>query len=649
MPFTKFSNLDFDQIKTSIKDYLRTNSDFDAFDFEGSNFSVLIDTLAYNTYITAFNSNMVVNESFLDSATVRENVVSLARNIGYVPRSRTAAQATISFNITNTEDVNIDSAPSTVTLKAGLICIASNSSITYTFSIPEDITTTTTLGQVGTNSQGNTIASGYSASFDSIKVLQGTFVKKSFTVDGSLDQRFILDNPFIDASTIVVRVRSSSDNGKGTLYTKVDNILNIDSTSSTFLIQEVQDEKYELLFGDGIFGRKLENESVIDVSYIVTDGKDGNGPSSFTFAGTLETAPNSTVNLSSSPTINVASGASNGGDIESTDSIKYFAPRLYSSQYRAVTARDYEAIIQQIYPNTESVSVVGGEEIDPPQFGTVFITIKPQNGDFVSDFDKTQILSNLKNYTLTGITQKIVDLKVLHIEIESFIYYDSAKVVNVEELKTNVINGLTTYSNSTEINKFGGRFKYSKVLSVIDNIENSITSNITRVRIRRNLNALINQFVQYELCFGNEFNVKSEGLNIKSTGFKIAGESSTVFLTDTPNADKLTGVISIVKKDIVNSEKIIIVENAGTVDYIKGEINLTTVNITSTEKPNNVIEVQAFPESNDIIGLQDLYLKFNIEDSLINMVKDTISSGDQISGVGYKVTSSYTNGKLVRG
>tara|TARA_B100001094_G_scaffold68879_2_gene65253 strand:- start:19949 stop:21898 length:1950 start_codon:yes stop_codon:yes gene_type:complete len=649
MPFTKFSNLDFDQIKTSIKDYLRTNSDFDAFDFEGSNFSVLIDTLAYNTYITAFNSNMVVNESFLDSATVRENVVSLARNIGYVPRSRTAAQATISFNITNTEDVNIDSAPSTVTLKAGLICIASNSSITYTFSIPEDITTTTTLGQVGTNSQGNTIAGGYSAFFDSIKVLQGTFVKKSFTVDGSLDQRFILDNPFIDASTIVVYVKGSSSKGKGTLYTKVDNILNIDSTSSTFLIQEVQDEKYELLFGDGIFGRKLENESVIDVSYIVTDGKDGNGPSSFTFAGTLETAPNSTVNLSSSPIINVASSASNGGDIESTDSIKYFAPRLYSSQYRAVTARDYEAIIQQIYPNTESVSVVGGEEIDPPQFGTVFITIKPQNGDFVSDFDKTQILSNLKNYTLTGITQKIVDLKVLHIEIESFIYYDSAKVVNVEELKTNVINGLTTYSNSTEINKFGGRFKYSKVLSVIDNIENSITSNITRVRIRRNLNALINQFVQYELCFGNQFNVKSEGLNIKSTGFKIAGETSTVFLTDTPNADKLTGVISIVKKDVVNSEKIIIVENAGNVDYIKGEINLTTVNITSTEKPNNVIEVQAFPESNDIIGLQDLYLKFNIEDSLINMVKDTISSGDQISGVGYKVTSSYTNGKLVRG
>ena len=650
MPFTKFTNLDFDQIKTSIKDYLRANSDFDAFDFEGSNFSVLIDTLAYNTYITAFNSNMIVNESFLDSATVRENVVSLARNIGYVPRSRTAAQATISFDILNTSTVNIDTAPSTVTLKAGLVCIASNDNTTFTFSIPEDITTTVKLGPIlPIDELGDTNAQGFTASFNNIKVFQGTFLKKSFSVDGSLDQRFILDNPFIDTSTIVVRVKGSSEQGKGTLFTKVDNILNINSTSSTFLIQEIQDEKYELLFGDGIFGRKLENESKIDVSYIVTDGKEGNGPSSFTFAGTVTDINDNPIDLASTPSINVISSASNGGDIESTDSIKYFAPRLYSSQYRAVTARDYEAIIQQIYPNTESVSVVGGEELDPPQFGTVFITIKPQNGDFVSDFDKTQILSNLKNYTLTGISQKIVDLKILHIELDSSIYFNSSKVINVEELKTDIIKGLSTYSKSTEINKFGGRFKYSKVLSVIDNIEDSITSNITRIRIRRNLNALINQFAQYELCFGNQFNVKSEGLNIKSTGFTIAGESSTVFLTDTPNSDKKAGIISIVKRDAVTSEKIIIVENAGTVDYIKGEINLTTINITSTVLSNNIIEIQAFPESNDIIGLQDLYLKFNIDSSVINMVKDTISSGDQISGVGYKVTSSYSNGKLTRG
>ena len=651
MPFTKFTNLDFDQIKTSIKDYLRTNSDFTDFDFEGSNFSVLIDTLAYNTYITAFNSNMVVNESFLDSATVRENVVSLARNIGYVPRSKSAAKATISFDIDSNDTTEV----STVTLKAGLVCIGSSNDITYTFSVPEDITTTV-IPQFDAGGS----RTGYTASFNSIEVFQGTLIRKTFTVDGSLDQRFILDNPSIDTSTIVVYVKDDPNNipidprqrfgvDKGTLFTLVDNILKIDSNSSTFLIQEVQDEKYELLFGDGIFGRKIENGKTIDVSYIVTDGREGNGPAFFSYAGNIENDSGSSSSLTSTPTISVVSAASNGGDIESVDSIKYFAPRLYSSQYRAVTARDYEAIIQQIYPNTESVSVVGGEEIDPPQFGTVFITIKPKNGDFVSDFDKTQILSDLKNYSLTGINQKIVDLKVLHIELESFIYYDSSRVKSINELKTRVTNGLTTYSKSTDVNKFGGRFKYSKVLSVIDNIEDSITSNITRIRIRRNLNALLNQFAQYEICFGNQFNVKNEGLNIKSTGFKISGVSETVFLTDTPNADKQTGIVSIVKKDIVDGQKIIIVENAGTVDYIKGEINLTTINITSTDKPNNIIEIQAFPESNDVIGLEDLYLKFNIESSSINMVKDTISSGDQISGVGYKVTSSYTNGDLIRG
>jgi len=643
MPFTKFSNLDFDQIKTSIKDYLRTNSDFTDFDFEGSNFSVLIDTLAYNTYITAFNSNMVVNESFLDSATVRENVVSLARNIGYVPRSKTAAKATISFDI-QVDDTSPDI--STVTLNAGLVCIGSSNDITYTFSIGEDITTTITEELFDSNG----VKTGYKASFDSIDVLQGTFVRKTFTVDGSLDQRFILDNPSIDTSTIIVYVRDSDNTqDKGILFNKVDNILNIKPTSTTFLIQEVQDEKYELLFGDGIFGRKIENGKTIDVSYIITDGKDGNGPERFSFTGTITNDNNALVSLNSTPTINKINAASNGSDIESIDSIKYFAPRLYSSQYRAVTARDYEAIIPQIYPNTESVSVVGGEETDPPQFGTVFITIKPKNGDFVSDFDKTQILSDLKNYTLTGINQKIIDLKVLHIELDSFIYYDSSKVKNISELKTRVTQGLTTYSQSIEINKFGGRFKYSKVLSVIDNIEDSITSNITKIRIRRNLNALLNQFVQYEICFGNRFNVKSEGLNIKSTGFTISGVPDTVYLTDTPNADKEKGTISIVKRDIIDGEKVIIVEDAGTVDYLKGEINLSTINITSTERPNNIIEIQAFPESNDIIGLQDLYLKFNISSSSINMVKDTISSGDQISGVGYKVTSSYTNGDLVRG
>ena len=329
---------------------------------------------------------------------------------------------------------------------------------------------------------------------------------------------------------------------------------------------------------------------------------------------------------------------------------------MYSSQYISVTSRDYESIIQQIYPNTESVSVVGGEELDPPEFGTVFITIKPKNGEFVSDFDKSSILSNLKSYSLAGINQKILDLKLLYVELESFVYYNPSKVSTVSELKTKVINGLTIYGSSTDINKFGGRFKYSKILNVIDNIDNAITSNITRVRIRRNLKALVNQFAQYELCFGNSFYINPEGKNIKSTGFTIQGQLDMLYITDIPNKNgdgtldgSGKGILTIVKGDIELSENRLIVASAGIVDYVHGEIILNTINITSTEKANNIIEVQAFPQSNDVIGLKDLYLSFAVGDSAINMVKDTITSGEQISGVGYKVTSSYSNGALTRG
>lgn len=640
MPFTKFTNLDFDQIRTSIKDYIRANSDFTDFDFEGSNFSVLIDTLAYNTYITAFNSNMVVNESFLDSATVRENVVSLARNVGYVPRSRTASQATVSFNITTSGNTP------THTLQAGLLCVGSSNDSSFVFSIPESITTTTS--QI-TDSAGNIISS--TSSFENIIVYQGTYLTKTFTVDGSLDQRFILENSFIDTSTIVVKVSGISDTTERE-YRKVDNILNISSTSEVYLIQEVTDERYELLFGDGIFGKKLDNEAVITVSYIVTDGVDGNGPSSFSFAGSVTSSSNQILLPSTTPQITTVSSASNGGNIESIDSIKYFAPRLYSSQYRAVTARDYESIIQTIYPNTESVSVVGGEELDPPEFGTVSITIKPKNGEFVSDFDKTQILSKLKGYSLTGINQKILDLKLLYVELESFVYYDLSKVTTVSNLKTKIINGLTTYAKSVELNKFGGRFKYSKVLNVIDKIDNAISSNISRVIIRRNLKALVNQFAQYELCYGNRFHINPNGRNIKSTGFTIVGQTDLLYFTDIPNKNisgsldgSGKGVIAITKGD---GEQLV-VASAGVVDYVHGEIILNTINITSTEKSNNIVEIQAFPESNDILSLKDLYLTFAVDNSQINMVKDTITSGEQISGVGFNVTSSYSNGVLTRG
>jgi len=640
MPFTKFTNLDFDQIKTSIKDYLRANSDFTDFDFEGSNFSVLIDTLAYNTYITAFNSNMVANESFLDSATLRENVVSLARNIGYTPRSRTAARAHVTISVPTS------ATSPTLTLQAGLVCVGTANESTYTFSIPENVSTTI---------NGGVATFGTTAS--PIEIYQGTFLTKQFVVDGSLDQRFILDNSFIDTSSIVVYVKGPSDSGLGREYQKVDNIIRIERTSEIYLLQEVQDEKYELLFGDGIFGKKLENSSVITVTYIITDGKDGNGPSEFSFSGTFRDSSSNSVIPAGSVTLTTVQGAMNGGEIEPVSSIKYFAPRLYSAQYRAVTSRDYEAIIQQIYPNTESVSVVGGEELSPPQFGKVLISIKPKNGDFISDFDKETILSKLKQYSLTGINQEIIDLKILYVEIDSSIYYNSPQVSNVSGLKATAVDALNTYASSVDLNKFGGRFKYSKILQIIDNADRSITSNITKVRIRRNLKALVNQFAQYELCYGNKFHINSQGYNIKSTGFYISGNTDLVYFTDVPNKTSTgtldgsgRGVLSVVKR-MNDGEYRVIIASAGTIDYANGEIIINTINITSTEKENNIIEVQAYPESNDVVGLSDLYLSFSISDSTINMVKDVISSGEDISGVTFTrdyYTSSYSNGELER-
>ena len=642
MPFTKFTNLDFDQIRTSIKDYLRANSTFTDFDFEGSNFSVLIDTLAYNTYITAFNSNMIVNESFLDSATLRENVVSLARNIGYVPRSRTCskAQVTITGTTSSTESI--------VTIPAGLVCVGTANDTSYTFCTPENISTTISNGSVG---------------FSSITVYQGTFLKKTFTVDGSLDQRFVLDNSNIDTSTISVYVRGSNDSGDGVKYSLVENILNIDSSSQIYLIQEVQDEKYELLFGDGRFGKKLDNNSVITVYYITTDGSDGNGASQFSLQTTFKSSSGSNISLIGA-TITTNQSSINGGEIEAIDSIKYFAPRIYSSQYRAVTARDYEAIIKKIYPDTESVAIVGGEELDPPEYGTVSISIKPKNGTFVSEFNKEKIKNKLKQYSVSGINQKIIDLKILYVEIDSSIYYNSSQVSGVESLKTKVTKSLTDYSNSTDLNKFGGRFKYSKVLQIIDNTDTSITSNITKVIIRRDLKVTLDNFVQYELCFGNKFHYKSEGYNIKSTGFKVLNDPDTVYFTDVPNKDANgnldgsgMGILSVVKPVTVGvgttttSNTRVVVKSAGTIDYNKGEIKIGSLKIISTSLPNSIIEIQAYPESNDVLGLKDLYLNFNLTKSSINMVRDVVASGDEISGTVFArdfYTSSYSNGNLIR-
>lgn len=629
MAFNQFTNLDYNSIRTQIKDYLRLNGTFTDFDFEGSNFSILIDTLAYNTYITAFNTNMGVNESFIDSATLRENVVSLARNIGYVPRSKRASRASVSFTIDTSAYVG--SKPVSITLKAGIVALGSVQQGNYIFSLPEDIT-------VPVGSDGV-------ARFDNVLIYEGSYVTKTFNVNSATpNQKFLLENPSIDTTTVRVKVVSNIIEE----YTQFANIFNVDKNTKLFLLQEVLDEKYQILFGDNILGKRPENGSSIFVSYIVTNGKFANGSRNFTFSGILK--DNNGITITSGISLLTTIQASeNGDDIEPVDSIKYLAPRVYASQYRAVTSNDYKSLIPFLFSNVESVSAYGGEELDPPQYGKVFISVKPKNGSFLSKATKDTILRQLKTYTIAGIKPELVDLKYLYVELTTNVYYNKSKVTDIEALKSNVTTTIEKYSRSSDLNVFGGRFKFSKVNALIDNTNSAITSNITKVKIRRNLTPILNSLATYELCFGNSFYIKKsnlldgKGYNIKSTGFKISQSAETLYMSDQPTSNT-SGILFFFKLE--NGLPSIVLSNAGTIDYSKGEILLSPIVFTSYD--GNEIQIEATPESNDVIALRDIYLELSIPKLVVNMVEDTLSSGYNLSGNQYIVSSSYSNDLFIR-
>lgn len=622
MSFNQFTNLDFNDLRTQIKDYLRTNSQFTDFDFEGSNFSTLIDLLAYNSYITSYNTNMAVNEVFLDSATLRENVVSLARNIGYLPRSTRSSEAIISFTV----DMSLTDAR-TVKLLAGQIALGAVVNGNYIFSVPDDII-------VPVNKDGIAI-------FDDVKIYEGVYLKSTFIVDSSqLNQRFILPNVKIDTSTI----RVSITNQVTEQYYAYKNITNVDENSKLFLIQEIADEKYEIRFGDDIIGKKPTNGSRIEISYIVTNGPLGNGANNFTFSGILK--DNNGLDITTGISLPITRVKSESGDsIESIDSIKYLAPRVYASQSRAVTTNDYKGLIPSIYSNVDSVTTYGGEELDPPEYGKVFISIKPRNGTFLSQITKQNILKSLKQYSIAGIRPVIVDLSYLYVEVDTTAYYNKNLSSSSENIRSKIFNTLTVYANSNDINNFGGRFKFSKVNALIDSTDKAITSNITKIKMRRDLSPEFNNFATYELCFGNEIFVKEGGYSIKSTGFSVDGTQDILFMSDVP-ISKTSGRIVFFKLE--NNLPSIVKNNAGTVNYVSGDVLLEVVKISDVSLSNRVIEVQAIPQSNDIIGLRDLYLQVDIQNSVVNTIEDNISSGENAAATQFVTTSSYLNGKFTR-
>jgi len=641
MPLANFSNLDFDEVKTTLQDYLKANSNFTDYDFEGSNLSSILDVLAYNTYITSYNANMITNEVFIDTATLRENIVSLARNVGYVPRPRQAARATVSFFV-NTSGIN--PAPATLTLKKGPVAAASAAfgGQSFVFSILTDITVPVYNGI---------------AEFNDVEVFEGTLLTQTFTYSSRVpNQKFILPNVGVDTDLITVSVRPNEASTTETKYSVQNSLFDVNSDSKVYYLQEIEDERYQIFFGDGIFGKELEDGNFITIDYITSAGDSANGLSSFNFAGRIQYTRNTQSYTISSGISLMTTGlsASGGEEIESVESVRKFAPRIYSSQNRAVTSNDYESLIpSRIYPETESISVFGGEDLVPPQFGKVFISIKPRTGDFLPSLIKEKIKLKLKKYAVAGIVPEILDLKYLYLEVNTKIYFNTNLAPSAAYVSTLVQNNAEKYADSSDMNKYGARFKYSKFLNLIDQSNESITSNITTVYIRRDIRAVLNAFAEYSIGFGNEFHIKSmSGYNIKSSAFKIAGIMEDVYISDIPNTNKLNGSLFLFTLPSLESQTpTIIRRNVGTIDYKSGIITINPINVQSgmVKDGQTIIEISACPLSNDVIGLQDLYLQLDIGNSIFETVVDDIASGLDPSGSNYITSSSYANGALVRG
>ena len=640
MSLVNFTNLDFEDVKTTLKEYLKSNSNFTDYDFEGSNLSTILDVLAYNTYITSYNANMVANEVFIDTATLRENVVALARNIGYTPRSRKAATSAISFIV---DASNITPKPASVTLRKGTVAASRG---TFggggaSFCVLDDITVPVVNGV---------------AAFSEIPIYEGSVVEKNFTYSArNPQQKFILPNPGIDTDLIRVNVKNSASSTATVKYSLQDNLFYVGSDSKIYYLQEVADERYELFFGDGVFGKKLDDQNYITVTYLVTNGDSGNGFSQFAFNGRLTyVRDGNEYTVTEGISLLTTEYSSRGGSsIEQVESVRKYAPKVYSTQNRAVTADDYETLIPaKIYPDTESISVFGGEELIPPQYGKVFISIKPRFGDFLPNLIKDNIKLKLKKYAVAGVVPEILDLKYLFLEVSSRVYYNTNLAPSAADVSSVVSNNAAKYADSTELNKYGARFKYSKFLKVIDDSHEAVTSNITIVKMRRDLRVVPNTIAEYQIGFGNQFYIRSmDGYNIKSSGFRVAGIQENVYLGDIPNSNRVNGTLFFFTVPNTGSQSpTIIRSNVGTIDYENGIITINAINILGgMEKDGQqVVEIQATPLSNDVVGLQDLYLQLDTSNSTFEMVSDEIASGLDPSASNYIVSSSYAEGNLVR-
>ena len=598
MPYTQVANLDFEDIKVALKEYIRAQSDFTDYDFDGSVLSTLIDTLAYNTYYTAFNANLVVNELFIDSATLRDNVVAIAKQLGYRPKGITSPTAYVSFNIT----YGLPTTDTELLLKKGTGFISSYDNNIYQYITLEDVT-----GQVVNDV----------ATFDNVEVREGTQILNTFTVNTALkSQRFVLDNQNIDTNTIRVKVYPSGGNFNES-YLVADNILNVDSTSKVFFIEEIEDDRYEILLGDGVLGKKVDNGSRVEVSYITTSGPESNGVRTFVFSGVIENQNGASPNSFSTIITNVVA-SSGGEEKESIKNIKTNAPKMYGTQDRAVTAQDYSAIIRKVYPSVSDIIIFGGEDQDPPEYGKVFIVLKPTDASFLSSLTKQEIISDLKKYMVASVRPVIVDPSILFVELTSKIFYNGESTdLKPPQIRDKVIGSVQSYLDVSDIEKFNGKFRFSKLVSVIDDADPAINSNLTEVTMRKDFYPSLNSTFYYEVCFQNAFDKDCEEPTLSSTGFRVTEYPTfDVYLEDRDSK------IVLYRIDSVTGEKVVLDSNVGDIDYEKGELKMYALTIIKGSFFDNRISVRVKPLLNDIKALREVYLDVDVANSSFTAYKE---------------------------
>ena len=611
------SQLNFDAIKANLKRFLSNQSQFKDYDFEGSGMSVLLDLLAYNTHYLSYNANILANEMFIDTADLRNSIVSLAKALGYTPNSPRAPNADINVVVN-------DATGTTLTMNAGTQFTTTVDGVNYNF--------------VTTSSNTITPVDGV-YTFSNLNIYEGTYVTYQYTVDTTdVDQRFLIQSANADTSTLTVQVQNSASDTTINTYTKATSITELDSTSRVYFLQEAEDGKFEIYFGDGVIGRALDDGNVIILKYVVTNKTAANGASAFSLSGNIGGF--------SDVSITVNSNAANGAEAQSNESIKFNAPKSYAAQDRAVTIEDYKAKVRELYANTKSVSAWGGEDAETPFYGRVYISINPTSGSNLTDTTKDSIVTQLKRFSVASVTPVIIDPETTSLILTSTVKYDEkATTKTAATLKTDITNALTNYNDNT-LNQFDSIFRYSKVLELIDDADSSILSNITTLRIRKSFTPTTGSSTNYTVYFSNPLynphtgHRSAEGGVLTSTGFKVEGDATNIYFFDDDGAGNLR------RYYLVGSVRTYVDNTAGTINYSTGQVDINSVNISTIENirgsASTVIELTVQPNSNDIVPVRNQILNIDVANSTITVTPDTIVGGSANAGVGYTTTSSYS-------